>query len=291
MNTIGKILVILNFVFAVMVGVLMVFTFAMRTKWQDVYKAQVDENKVMKISRDETQKANAKVLTDYNTKQYENDQLRQQLKEKDDDRRALEAAHKIEKEEDLLKIAAATMTVKATLGNNLRLVKEIEELTKSIKDREVLVVKLEADAKMYRISAVSNETLARTMQTRNEQLLEEVTNLNRKLASLQAGVNPDVAVIRNPNAPNPPGVKVKGQIVRVDATENTLIEISLGTDQGVNKNNTLDVYRINPEAKYLGMIRIVEAYHNSSVARLVPTSNGAREKLRQGDQVASSLTK
>ena len=51
-------------------------------------------------------------------------------------------------------------------------------------------------------------------------------------------MNADTNVIRNPNEPNPPAVMVNGKIEKVDAD---LVQISLGTDQGVNKNNTLDV--------------------------------------------------
>jgi len=68
------------------------------------------------------------------------------------------------------------------------------------------------------------------------------------------------------------------------------VQISLGTDHGVNKNNTLDVFRTTPEVKYLGMVRILEANHRESVARLIPSGNAAfRIQLKQGDIVSSKI--
>ena len=58
----------------------------------------------------------------------------------------------------------------------------------------------------------------------------------------------------------------------------------------MTKNNTLEVYRLRPDARYLGMVRIVEATANQSVGRLVPVGNAARADLKVGDLVASHLT-
>ena len=84
-------------------------------------------------------------------------------------------------------------------------------------------------------------------------------------------------------------VQVNGKVEKV---EGDLMQISLGTDHGVLKNNTLDVYRLSPEPKYLGMVRIVDANLHHSVARLVPVGNAQfRTPLRVGDLVTSKLTK
>ena len=94
--------------------------------------------------------------------------------------------------------------------------------------------------------------------------------------------------MRDPNGPNPPAVMVNGKIEKVDGVD--LVLLSLGTDHGVAKGNTLDVYRTEPVPKYLGMVRIIDAEHHRSVARLIPTSNGAyRAKLQAGDLVTSKL--
>ena len=104
-----------------------------------------------------------------------------------------------------------------------------------------------------------------------------------------SGVNPDTAVITNPNQPNPPAVNINGKIELVDGD---LVQVTLGTDHGLAKNNTLDVYRVQPSPKYLGMIRIVDAKDHSSVGRLIPMGNAAfRPQLMKGDLVTSKITR
>src|SRR5262249_10327003 len=53
---------------------------------------------------------------------------------------------------------------------------------------------------------------------------------------------------------NPPAENVEGMVTKVDA-QTGLVTVSVGSDDGVQKGNTLEVYRLNP-AKYLGTVRI-----------------------------------
>ncbi len=113
-------------------------------------------------------------------------------------------------------------------------------------------------------------------------MLEQVRKLQAKLARMEKAEGQ-----RDPNAPNPPQVKVDGKIEKIDGD---LVLVSVGTDHGLSKGNTLDVYRTAPEPKYLGMIRIIDASHDKSVGRLIPTGNAAfRAKLKEGDLVTSDL--
>ena len=142
-------------------------------------------------------------------------------------------------------------------------------------------------------SARSFEQVAKARQEQNQALLANIQELTRKLARLETGASTDAAVtIRDPNAPNPPITLVNGKIERVDGTDSTLIQVTVGTDQGVAKGNTLDVYRLSPEPKYLGMVRIVDAYQRKSVARFVYTGSAAfRPQLRVDDVVTSKINR
>ena len=108
------------------------------------------------------------------------------------------------------------------------------------------------------------------------------------LAGSGPGTSGTGITVKNANDPNPPKTFVKGRIEKVDGL---LVQISLGTDQGVNNNNTLEVFRTSPEPKYLGMVRIVDAKVNTSVGRLiVPAGTTVRPQLREGDNAWSKLT-
>ncbi len=290
MNTIGKILVILNFLFAIIVGIVMVMVIGLRTQWKDAYKELETQSKVVVAQRDAATNMNRKLVNDYRSAKLERDEIAQL---RADDKTV--AALKEKADEEKIKqfenqAIAAQNLLQQALSTNKRMAAEITVLNQSITDRESLIVKLQADINVVRVQAQNFESLARARQLQNEGLLEKVRELTRQYALREAGVNPDALAIRDPNAPNPPAVAVNGRIEMVDAKDNTLIQISLGTDHGVHKNHTLDVYRTKPEAKYLGMIRILEAYHQRSVAQLVTSGNTAyRPPLRPDDLVASKL--
>jgi hypothetical protein len=293
MNAIGKILVILNFIFAIVVGAILVMDVAYRTKWKEAYDAVVREMQVMKASRDTTQKSIVSVATENDKVQAEISAMKQKLKDVEDVHKVTEDKYTTKINDLTDQLQASGLSVKATLETNKRLADEIALLKENIKAREDLNVKLDADAKGYRIQAVNFEQVAKTRQQQNELLLEQVRELTAALARGAAGLNPDKMIISNANEPNPPPVKVNGRIEQVN-TEGSgiLVKVDLGTDHGVNKYHTLDVFRLAPKTEWLGMVRIVEAHHHFSIARLVTTGNPAlRAQIREGDKVASWITK
>jgi hypothetical protein len=292
MNTIGKILVILNFLFAVIVGLLLVMDFAMRNQWKDAFMALKKEGEIgVKVGAAD-KNAMTNVARDYQDAKAKIEVLNQQIKDTET-KSQVQLDLLTEQNKDLQnQLANATTTNEQLLKTQQRHVNEIAHLNTVIKDREVAIVRFEADIKRYRNDAVQFEALAKTRQIQNENLLEQLRGVTLALAKLQAGVGVEVAGggVRDPNGPNPPAVAVNGKIEKVDGPD--LVLLSLGTDHGVNKGNTLDVYRTQPDAKYLGMVRIIDANHHQSVARLIPTGNAAfRAKLREGDLVTSKLIK
>jgi uncharacterized coiled-coil protein SlyX len=288
MNTIGKILVVLNFVFAIIVGVLLVFDFAARNKWKDAYESLKKEGGVLVASNDVTVKSIRSLASDLTAAKEKIDGLQK-------DKEVLEIAATVAKDQyDLkitefeLKLKDKDVTLLAIAAAKQRLTEEIEGLNKTITAREQAITKLEGTVKVLTLKALKAEGLASASQQQNENLVEQIRLLTVKIARLEGGLNPDADVIRNPNAPNPPAVLVNGKIEKVDGD---LVQIPLGTDHGLNKNNTLDVYRTQPEAKYLGMIRIVDANHHKSVGRFVTVGAQARPQLKEGDLVTSKLSR
>jgi hypothetical protein len=202
------------------------------------------------------------------------------LKDLEIDAEARRKEHQVKIKEIERQISNAQTALAQALLTNKRQADEIAVLNKTITDREKLIVQLEADFKVIRVQAQNFEALARARQIQNEKLLEQIRELTT--------TRPPFKGERDPNAPNPPAVNVTGKIEKLDPKDPTLVQISLGTDHGVNKNHTLDVYRIKPEPKYLGMIRILEAYQQKSVAQVIKVG-AAAPMLREGDLVTSKL--
>jgi hypothetical protein len=289
MNTVGKILVILNFVFAIIVGAFLVLDFASRSNWQTEYTNLKRQHEILKADRDTYIQDNVENINKLKAQELQFQEQSRKLADQ-------EALAKVEKSglEDKLtdqKFLVETADAKLRKAvSDLEALKVAEADQKAIiKMREQTIIALQDDVNKYRTKAIANENTANAFRDRNEQLLKEVQDLGQKLAVALAGPGAGgLPTVRNPNEPNPPSTFVKGKIQKVDASG--LVQISLGTDQGVNKNNTLEVFRTQPEPKYLGMVRIVDANFNSSVGRLiVPAGATVRPQLREGDNAWSKL--
>jgi hypothetical protein len=287
MNTVGKILVILNFLFAVIVGAFLVFDIALRTQWKEKYFELVKEAKAMKEGRDATQGVTLNITKEYKDIQLAFEDSKRTIKDREDAAKVMKETYDVEIAEYKNKLTDKDLTVLAAKQLTQRQADEIVVLKTTIEDRQSTIVQLEASVKVFRIQAQNFESLARTRQIQNEGLLEQLRESNIALTRLQLGVNPDLGRIRNPNEPNPPAVKIDGKIEKV---EGTLVQLTIGTDHGLKENNTLDVYRLQPNPQYLGMVRIVDARHHTSVGRLIPSGNAANKmQLREGDLVTSKF--
>jgi hypothetical protein len=84
--------------------------------------------------------------------------------------------------------------------------------------------------------------------------------------------------------PKLPPAPVRGAIEKVDTQDPLLVQISVGSDAGLEKGSTLDAFRLQPEPKFLGRVEIIEVMSTRSVGRAV------NRNLRAGDLVASHLT-
>jgi hypothetical protein len=290
MNTLGKTLVILNFLFAVVVGFLLVADMALRTQWKAAHDSLVREMKVVEESREAMKRAVAQILADYKEKQVQIENLTLEIKDNEVKRAAKEAEFEFKLKEFENIASSKTLIVKDLEATLQRKTDEIALLNSTIKSREESIVRLEDESKKLRITAVSYEAMYRAGKIQTENMQAQLQEVTQALHKKEAGIaNADVMSIRNPNEPNPPSVLVNGKVERV---EGELVQLSVGTDHGVQKNHTLDVYRLTPEAKYLGMVRIVEANHHQSVGRLIASGNAAyRTPLRPGDHVTSKLTR
>jgi hypothetical protein len=293
MNTIGKILVILNFIFALVVGGFLVIDFATRTNWKTAYDNLKREMDQLKASRDASGAVTQGVTNRLKKAELDLKEMEQKLADQQAEAKAGEDTLRFEIADWKLKLTGSSQTLDKAKSDVERLKNEVEDRDKTVREREKAIVALEADRNKYRAEALAQEGRSKSLQDRNEQLNEQVLRLSQDLAKERSGggaAGQAVAqTFRNSNEPNPPGVKVRGKIERVDAQEPSLVQISLGSDQGINRNNTLYAFRFQPQPKYLGMIRIVEVYPGRSVGRLMTAPGTPRNALHEGDEVSSEL--
>ena len=287
MNTIGKILVILNFVFAVAVGAFLTIDFATRANWKAAYDKLRLEVEVVDKSREAEGQVGVSVINKYRDAQQKIDQMKQALADQEALAATNEANFRAQLGEAQKSAKDADLSVQKALGDVDRMKVAVKELNAIVAEREQFSLKLQEDVKKYRTEALANDALAKSLQSRNEQLLSEVQRLTTEIAKRDTTTGGTGTLSKSGNEPNPPPNFVKGTVEKV---EDGLVKLSVGTDQGVNKNHTLEAYRVRPDAKYLGLIRITEAYHNYSVGRLMAGPGGVRPQLKEGDIVSSSLS-
>lgn len=288
MNTIGKILVILNFVFAIAVGGFLVFDFARRSNWKDAYDKLKSEMDVLQSSRTVAQEMLKPERQNYKVALQQAEEAKQQLADKQTEFDIFKGEATNRETELNAKLNVANLTTKAAIDAQKRLQTELADRDQVIQEREKAIAEQQKLARKYHQDAVTQENYANTLKSRLEQMQNDLIEKSNALARQQAGVLQDLTIVRNPNEPNPPPVDVRGVVEKVDSKDPSLVQISVGSDHGIGVNHTLQAYRLKPSPQYLGMVRVVETYHRQSVGRLVSTG-GSRQVLREGDEVASKI--
>lgn len=292
MNIMGRILVFLNLLFALVVGGFLLVDFSTRTNWKKAYDELEREMKVARANNDvqaesirertariETleQKLAKSRLDTVDTKSQSNIML-------------AEEAGKA-RESNTISQKAGLVTEKLQ-GDNEKLQKENLALRDVVKQREQYIIKIETEKDEYFQKAQNAVNERNAALDRNEHLLTRLREMEVKMAKLSVDMpakSVPATLVRNSNEPNPPATFIKGIIEKVDGTDKSLVQISVGSDAGLEQGHTLEVYRLRPQPEYLGQVRILEVDPQKSVGRLMQGPYGTRITPRPGDEVATSI--
>jgi hypothetical protein len=288
MTAVGKILVFVNLVFSLIVGAFVIMLYIARTHWVDEFNKARDRIQVQAASidafREEAQRgvaaadartaealARAKKAEDERDFQAtlvkEKDGQVQQLKTRGTAGEALTTANQVESQRRQADTEKLRDTLNKEQNENARLVKE----TNTMRER-----------------AVAAEIQFKTAAERADRMEKELQRLAQDNARLKANLGGGAVARGGPNQKNPPAENVEGLIKAIDAASG-LVTITIGTDAGVTKGNTMEVFRIGAvpsQSKYLGTIRIIEAGHNYAVGQPVGRMVG---QPQPGDRVASRI--
>jgi cell division protein FtsB len=284
MTVLGKTLAILNLVLSLFVGWLIVVSYVTRTNWHAAYTeidkqvkaAQADAN----TYRDEANDAKGKVksLTDdvraLNEKMKSNEEVAAA--------RVQELTRKYEGELAKNKVVQQTSGgLTSETGRRQNEVEYLKGLTGSLQDK---VKSMEKQVEDSRAAAVEAQIAANSEHERNNNLLNQNEKLTKDLQKAQQ--NGGATLTGNSLArTNPPAEDVEGVIKAADP-QSGYVTISIGSDAGIQKGNTLEVYRLRPEPAYLGRIEILAVHANEAVAKPVVRLRG---QIQVGDRVSSSI--
>jgi hypothetical protein len=280
MNTMGKILVGLNLLISLVVSALIILVFVSKTNWK-VYgeereRARAKEELSRISAEDRNKQLEATAATEKGTLKDERDDATKRMN--------LAIAEKTKAVGDLAdakkELTAAQNTLKqyqATIENREAEVKNLDaRVSALIKTNNELIESTKDLAK----KKIEFEIAYASAKERNDNLITQYQELLKQFEAYRLG---DAARTRS-LIRNPPPEDVKGSIKAV-ADKDGLVTINLGSDSGLSRDHTLEVYRLKPNPQYVGMVRILDVRPNEAVGKLTLR----RGTVQVGDEVASEI--
>ncbi len=130
----------------------------------------------------------------------------------------------------------------------------------------------------------NNETAARSMNTKHKGLLQHVAYLQEVIR--KEGINEEEALAKD----EPPPL-VRGLVFNTKTPQRTggneLVEISIGSDDGLSLGHELDIYRTTNGGQYLGRMQLVYVQADRAVGKVIQKSkNGI---IQRGDYVTTKI--
>ena len=126
----------------------------------------------------------------------------------------------------------------------------------------------------------------RSVQEQNARLEKQLQEMAKDMARMRS--NGSSGATARAGGKNPPPDNVEGLVMNTDSSG--LMTLSIGSDAGLTKGHTLELFRLNPSApsqsRYLGTVRILEAENKQSVAQPIGRLTATPQK---GDHVASRI--
>ncbi len=208
---------------------------------------------------------------------------------RDDLQAALKSNAQLLNEKSLLEQKSAKENAQASMSISevKKRQEDVAQLRETLKKETELNTTLVKDNAKFRddaISAAIEKRRALDMNKRLEGQLQEMAKDMARVRSSGGGTTTARA-----GAMNPPPDSVEGLVKNADQRSG-LMTITIGSDAGLVKGNTLYLFRLNTAAptqsRYLGAVRVLEADHTEAVVQPVGTLRGAPQV---GDRVASRI--
>ncbi|HJN07818.1 MAG TPA: hypothetical protein QF564_03950 [Pirellulaceae bacterium] len=277
MTLVGKIFTVLVLIMSISFMMLAVTVFATHRNWQAMVtdpgglKSQIEAlSKTNGELRDEIVRAKDQIALEQAARRFALAAGQARLEQLDE---ALEL--RTQEYTDLL---AAHGTIVETLDRNQNilesLTKENEGLRTEIRTAQQARDDYFNQVVMLTDSVNRMEGNSRTLQEQHDMLLVQNGKMAKVMRKFEISVDTPVDGITP---------RVDGYVIAVNDTN--LIEISIGSDDGLRKNHFMEVYRKN---NYVGRVEIVMVKPDRAVAKIIPEFR--RGIIRKGDRVAAKLS-
>jgi len=255
--------------------------------WRDLYLQERAQRENQAKDQASDRKARLTYDDQIKTLQAENQTLKAnfaaELKKAQDDAVAAQR----ERDEDRARFAKTQLLVDQLTAELTVRRNEVAQLTSRIAAVQAEVA--EKSAEITRITNEANQAKYSrdTYKTRMDDLYRQVQELNAAVErERQAAIHSALASTSGTNEAlisRPPPEDVRGEIREVGAEG--LVAITIGSDQGLLRGHTLEVYRLEPKPQYLGRLRILDVEPQQAVGKLL---NPQYNKLVQPKDIVSN---
>lgn len=276
MNLLGKALVVAILVMSVVFMSLAMAVYSTHQNWYEEAERLQGELTTLTAERDRNVAEHNRLESQLRG---EIESSQQQVRKLETERVALTGrVANTQSELDQLKQAQrdATAAVAATQQNNLTLAEEVSGLRDEIRTAqtsrdESFAATVTATEEAHQ---VRNEL--ETVAERNSELTQQVANM--RTVMVEEGLDPNTSI----DAVKP---RVDGVVSKVQRQAGTtLVEISIGSDDGLKPQHTVDVYRGD---RYIGRVLILKTDPDRAVGRV--DRNYQIGPIQEGDRVATRL--
>ncbi len=153
------------------------------------------------------------------------------------------------------------------------------DLEEAIKSRQEM---FNDRTKMFELKTQA-EIQVIALKNRSGDMEKEIKRLTLENKRIKDSGGSDKTVTTAGGKRNPPGTPLEGKVLRADASG--LVQISLGSDFGLERGHTLELFRLSPP-KYIGVVKVIEVNSKDAVAQPVGALN---DRPLAGDSVASQI--
>lgn len=256
MNLIGKIFVVLIFAMSL---VFMAFSVAVYGTHQNWKKAATDLEAKRKSAIEEAQKAQDQVAALNVEIEKEKQKVQQNLAKLETEKNELQVQRdELVKQRDALMVKDkdAVAALDSAQQNLARLTTEVEGLRGEIRGAQG-----DRDKHFARVVELTDQI--HQAQGEMKRLEERRVQLASQLAQATQVLTAHDLNADTPVDGKPP--EVRGKVLAVN--QDNMIEISLGSDDGLRVGHTLEIFR---GSKYLGRIEVMHATHDRAVGKVLP---------------------
>jgi uncharacterized protein YhaN len=282
MNLVGKIFVVIIFVLSLVFMTTAMVVYTMQKNWRDVVlNPQTGLAPKLQIAQHDKQ-----VLTD---------QLEKLKKDVEAEKKAQQQAYaKVENERDTLRQERKTLeaslaelekakrdavaAMNATQKNATDFRQQLDKLR-----TDTLQSQQDRDAHFKKVVELTDQL--NEAANEKEQLRKRMEDLSKDLAKARDALRYfDINENSDYKAKVPP--RVFGHVTA--ALEHGLVEISLGSDDGIRKGHQLEIYRVGGgQNTYVGRVEVVQTSPDKSVCKVDPKFQNSNVMV--GDRVASKI--